>query len=85
MASVDQILYVASRIKREGDGIEFINYLKDMSERNYKAWKCCSVEFNEIHKGQAIILDKLLDLFEKCDDTINQINLMKEKEPIDTM
>ena len=77
--NADKILYVASRLKREGDGIDFIEYLEDLSKRNYKAWKVCPPEMNEFHKGQATILDKLLDLFAECDNTLKKIDELKEK------
>jgi hypothetical protein len=77
--NADEILRTASRIKSTQDGIDFIDYLKDLSQRNYGKWKCCEADFNEFLKGQAVILDKIIALFEDCDNTLRKIEEMRKQ------
>ena len=58
------------RIKETEDGKDFIQMLENISVNNYKAWK--HTENNsDIFKGQAIAIDGLLDLFNKCSQKMN--------------
>lgn len=73
----EQTKEMLKRIKTSTDGADFIEYLRSLSEDNYKAFKRCSSEMNDIHKGYALAIDNLLNSFELCDkqkvvQTINE-------------
>ena len=76
----EELLKSIFRIKATSDGQDFINFLLTLSKNNYKAFKCSPHEFNDIHKGQAIAIDELIDLFETCEDKINRIQAAAEME-----
>lgn len=66
----DNILRIISRIASSQDGIEFIGYLKELSEENYLAFKKDSSDNNDIHKGYAIAIDSLISVFSNCDELL---------------
>ena len=62
----DKLLY---RIKQTQDGLDFIEYLKQLSHENYNEWKCCNNNYQDgIVKGVAIAYDNLIKVFENCVD-----------------
>lgn len=63
----ESILKVIARIKVSQDGDDFLNYLKQLSKDNYDGFKRASTEMNDIHKGRALALDALINLFENCE------------------
>ena len=69
----EELLKVVSRIKATQDGIDLYEFLLTLSRNNYKAFKSSPNEFNDIHKGQAIALDGIIELFESCDDKLRKI------------
>ena len=48
------------RVMISQEGIDFVDYLKELSLENYKSFKVGSVEENEIHKGYALAIDSLI-------------------------
>lgn len=48
------------RVMISQEGIDFVDYLKQLSLDNYKAFKAGSSEENEIHKGYALAIDSLI-------------------------
>ncbi len=77
MADQIQILKTISRIKSSPDGMEFMTYLAELSQRNYLSFKAGDANANELHKGYALAIDSLIDVFETCDLTL----LLKQKPP----
>ena len=67
----ESTLKLIARIKHskmiEGDGQQFIDYLKDLSKDNYEAYKIHPAEMNDIHKGYAQCVDFLLECFANCE------------------
>lgn len=61
------ILVLLRHIKTSPDGPEFIDYLEELSRQNYQAFKLSSKDASEIHKGYALAVDSLLELFLRCD------------------
>lgn len=61
------------RLKNTADGKDFIDYILSLSNDNYKSWK---MEGGDVLRGKAIMLDQLLENFEKCDE-----HLVIKKEP----
>lgn len=55
------------RLKKSADGQEFIDYLLELSNDNYEAFKKDGAAMNDIHKGYAIAIDNLLKAFAECD------------------
>jgi hypothetical protein len=70
----EEILKMFSRLKQDADGIDFIDFLKSMSLKNYEEWKRVASDMNDIHKGKALVYDELIKLFEECDDKLNARN-----------
>ena len=70
--SNEQILAMLYRIKQTEDGVEFIEYLKELSKANYEEFKSCRSENNDVVKGIAIAYDGLIKVFEKCSDKLIQ-------------
>lgn len=73
----ENLLKVLSRIKSTQDGIDFIEFLVKLSKNNYEAFKQSPREFNDIHKGQAVAIDGLLDEFEHCEEKLKLIEQNK--------
>lgn len=71
MSNKEQILIALRNIKTSPDGETFIAYLKELSLQNYTAFKSNGEEMNELHKGYAQALDKLIDNFQECDTSRN--------------
>lgn len=70
----EKVTKLLGRIKATADGQEFIEYLQTLSDDNYKAFKGCPTDMNNIHKGYAIAVDNLLTCFEKCDKVVEKKN-----------
>lgn len=68
----NQINALLYRIKQTQDGLDFIEYLKELSLNNYEEFKKCPSDCNDIVKGSAIAYDHLIKVFEKCSDKIIQ-------------
>ena len=71
---MDETYKMLSRLKSTQDGIDFIEFLGRLSHNNYMAFKNCPNDMNEIHKGQAIAIDSLIQLFNDCDDKLIKNN-----------
>jgi len=54
-------------IKVSPEGSEFIEYLKELSQENYKAFVKDDSSMNDIHKGYAIAIDSLIHTLEVAD------------------
>jgi hypothetical protein len=76
----DDILKMFSRIKLSQDGLDFIEYLKTLSQDNYEAFKRDETAANDIHKGYAIAIDSLLGVFSNCEATLKVREYVKEDE-----
>lgn len=63
-------LAMIKRLKSTQEGLDFIEYLRTLSQDNYKTWRNSSVEYNEIHKGYAKAIDSLIYLFDYCDERL---------------
>lgn len=63
-----QVNRLFQRIKDTSDGQDLIAYLETLSLRNYRAFKQDDSENNELHKGYAIAIDQLIELFETCNE-----------------
>jgi hypothetical protein len=71
-----QIYSLIKRIKQTQDGLDFIEYLKEMSKINYEEFKSCDSSHNDVVKGIAIAYDSLIKVFEKnTDNTIQKEDL----------
>ena len=70
----ENLLKCLGRLKNSYDGIEFIEFLKTLSNNNYIAWKLSPHEFNDIHKGQAVALDGILEEFNNCEEKLKALN-----------
>jgi len=73
MDRLETMLKTIKRIKETSDGQEFITYLKELSEDNYRAFKHDSSTFNDIHKGYALAIDSLLDVFDNCEISLAKL------------
>jgi DNA-binding ferritin-like protein len=69
----EELLKAVQRIKVSEDGKDFYNFLLTLSLNNYKAFKCSPKEFNDVHKGQAIAVDGIIELFDTCEERIKAI------------
>jgi len=69
----DQRLRLISRLNASQDGIDFLEYLKDLSRDNYEAWKKDPAVTNDVHKGYAQAYDNLIMLFENCDTELRRL------------
>lgn len=70
----EEILKMFSRLKQTTEGLDFVAYLKTMSAKNYEEWKRLPFDMNDVKKGQAIVYDDLIKLFEECDDKLSARN-----------
>ena len=70
----ENLLKTVSRIYNSDDGQELIEFMRRLSSNNYKAWKQSPTEFGDLHKGQAIAIDELIDLFDTCDIKLLKMN-----------
>ena len=68
----DSLLKVLSRIKCTQDGNDFIEYLRELSEDNYEAFKKDHFDNDRVHKGYGIAIDGIIKLFETCDDILEK-------------
>lgn len=66
----DDVLKIFSRLKQSEEGLDFINYLEELSKKNYEEFKKASNDMNDICKGKAIAIDDLIKLFKICDDKL---------------
>lgn len=60
------------RIKQTQDGLDFIEYLKELSKNNYKEFKECESKYNDVVKGMALAYDGLIKVFDDCSDKVIQ-------------
>jgi hypothetical protein len=68
----NQIYSLIKRIKQTQDGLDFIEYLKELSKNNYEEFKVCDNKHNDVVKGIAIAYDSLIKVFEKTTDNTIQ-------------
>jgi hypothetical protein len=59
----NQIYSLIKRIKQTQDGLDFIEYLKELSKNNYEEFKVCDNKHNDVVKGIAIAYDSLIKVF----------------------
>lgn len=71
----EQTMELLKRIKTSPHGMDFLSYLEQLSLDNYKAFKRCSSEMNDIHKGYALAIDNLLQSFESCDKQVIDVKI----------
>ena len=76
----DSLLKVLSRIKCTQDGNDFIEYLRELSEDNYEAFKKDHFDNDRVHKGYGIAIDGLIKLFETCDDILEKRRIEENKQ-----
>jgi len=66
----EQIRLLIRRIKENrmvaGDGQKFMEYLNELSQENYDAWKRHSADHDQFHKGYALCIDSLIESFATC-------------------
>ncbi len=67
-----QTIKLLYRIKQTQDGLDFIEYLKELSKNNYEEFKVCDSKYNDVVKGMANAYDGLIKVFETCTDNIVQ-------------
>lgn len=67
----EQILRLIFRLKSSQDGIDFLNFLEQLSKENYEEFKRASSDRNDIYKGRALALDALIKLFNEVDEKLN--------------
>jgi len=60
------------RIKQTQDGLDFIEYIKDLSKNNYEEFKVCDSKYNDVVKGMALAYDNLIKVFDICTDKVIQ-------------
>jgi hypothetical protein len=63
--SAQKVKKLLNRIKKSDDGPELMEYLTQLSNENYEAFKGSAPEDNEQHKGYAVCIDSLIEAFEK--------------------
>ena len=66
-----------NRIKQTQDGIDFIEYLKELSAQNYDSFKRDDHIRNDVYKGYALAIDSLIKAFESASEkqaSIKEIN-----------
>jgi hypothetical protein len=51
---------------------EFVDYLRELSEQNYRGFKHDGFELGEMHRGYAICVDSLLDKFAECNQFLEK-------------
>jgi hypothetical protein len=61
----EQVYLMLKRIKTAEP--DFMEYLKELSHDNYNKWLQSGSGLNDICKGYAICVDKLIASFEQCD------------------
>ena len=72
---MDETLKLFVRLKETSDGIQLLEFLETLSKQNYEAWKKCPSEFNDVHKGQSIAIDSLINFFETSADKLARIEM----------
>lgn len=74
-----------ARLEHTSEGIEFINYLEQLSLDNYRLLKYCEPSLRDIFAGKAQAIDEIIS-FIKIDikDLINNAeNINKESAQVD--
>jgi hypothetical protein len=61
---------IKSNAMLDGDYDDLMEYLKELSEDNYKAFKNHGAEMNDIHKGYALCVDFIIECFANCDKEV---------------
>jgi hemerythrin superfamily protein len=77
---MEETLKMLSRIKQTADGKEFIEFLKTLSDTNYKTWKNTDSTLNDLMKGQAIAIDEMISLFTNCEQKLAEQNIKQEAQ-----
>lgn len=67
-----EINAMLKRIKTSPDGLDFIDYLKTLSQDNYLAFREGNSNLEKVYKGYAICVDKLIEAFEQCDNEVKK-------------
>lgn len=62
----EQVLSLFKRMKTGEDGPQFVEYLKTISEENYKRWKVSDGNEVFVHQGYALAVDSLLTILAEC-------------------
>jgi hypothetical protein len=70
----EQEKIMLNSLKTSAYGPEFLEYLKKMQDENFAAFRASNSEMNDIHKGFAICVDKLLNAFRQCDKEVVKQN-----------
>ena len=64
--SREQIMSFGRKLQAQGDLLDLLTYFQDLSEENYQSFKKSDSEMNDIHKGYALCIDNLSQVFEAC-------------------
>lgn len=70
--SNDQIQALFYRIKQTQDGLDFIEYLKELYQNNYEEFLECDSKYNDVVKGVGIAYKGLIKVFDNCTDKVIQ-------------
>ena len=64
----DQINQLGRRLHSQGDLIDLMEYFTQLSEDNYESFKNSESKMNDIHKGYALCVDNIMQVFGACND-----------------
>lgn len=67
-----EILRIFNGIKHSEYGADFLDYLKSLADENYQSFKTDSHDMNDIHKGYALAVDSLIEVFLQCDQKVEE-------------
>lgn len=67
------LLKSVKRMKATSDCNDFLEFVRKLSINNYNAFKRSPHEFSDVHKGQAIAIDTIIELFDTCEEKLLKI------------
>lgn len=58
-----ETLMMLARLYSTTEGEDFLKFLKELSKKNYEAWKQSPRDLNDVCKGKALAIDDLITCF----------------------
>ena len=65
----EPIRSVVRHIMQSADGQDLIEYFQELSDDNYESFKRSDSSMNDIHKGYALCIDNLIEVFKSYNKT----------------
>lgn len=72
-------LKMLAKLYSTTEGEDFLKFLKELSKKNYEAWKQSPRDMNDVCKGKALAIDDLISCFETAISKLNKYGVQPKE------